>query len=192
MKLLIATHNPAKLEDYKQFCEGLNLEIVSLTDVGVADEFGEGLPTFEDNAKAKAEHYYQLTKIPTLADDSGMEIPFYNMQPGVDTKHWDGRGLNDEKYLKFIVEKIKAIPLDKRQAQLRVVEAYCDGKQTVTAEGIIKGTLTEKIYTGSTTHGYPWDLVFIVSDVGKYYEEVTDQEHNHRKWAFDKIRQYKR
>lgn len=185
MKLLVATFNQGKLEDYQQFCQGTGIHPISLNDLGVSDEFQEVYPTFEENAKAKAEHYYQLTKIPTLADDSGIEIPYLNMEPGVKTKRWANN--ND---IDFIVNKIKEIPIDKRQAQLRVVEAYCDGQQTVLEEGIIKGTLTDKIYTGSTTHGYPWDLVFIVDGLNKYYEEITDLQFNHRKWAFDKLKKH--
>ncbi len=187
MKLLIATHNQGKLEDYRQFCRGMDIDLISLKDLKITDEFDEIYPTFEQNAKAKAEFYYQLAKIPTLADDSGIEIPYYDMGPGVKTKRWTKGNIN------FIVEKIIAIPPDKRQAQLRAVEAYCDGKQTVLEEGIIQGLLTDKIYTGSQTHGYPWDLVFIIPELGKYYEELTDEEnlkYNHRKIAFDKLKQY--
>lgn len=185
MKLVIATFNKGKLEDYRQFCQGTDINLVSLKDLGITDEFNEIYPTFEENAKAKAEFYQRLSGLPTLADDSGIEIPYLNMEPGVRTKRWANN--ND---ISFIAEKIKAIPADHRQAQLRVVEAYCDGKQTVLEEGIIKGTLTDKVYAGSLTHGYPWDLVFIVDGLNKYYEEVTDPKYNHRKWAFDKLKKY--
>ncbi len=190
MKLLIATFNQSKLEDYKSITKDLPLEIVGLKDVGITEEFEEIYNTFEENAKAKAEFYQKLSGLPTLADDSGIEISFYKMEPGVNTRYWDGKGGNDQHYLKFILEKIKAIPPDQRQAQLRVVEAYCDGKQTQTAEGIIKGTLTDKVYNGGEIPGYPWDLVFIVSDINKYYEEIIDTNHNHRKWAFDKLKEF--
>jgi XTP/dITP diphosphohydrolase len=193
MHLLIATSNPAKLKDYKDFAQGLPLKIVSLKDLGVTEEFDEVHRTFEENAKGKAEFYQRLTNLPTLADDSGIEIPFYNMGPGVKTKHWDGRGLNDEQYLKFIVEKIKAIPPENRQAQMRAVLGYSDGKRTILQEGIIAGRLTDKIYRDGASHGYPWDQVFIVGDLNKYYEELTFEEnrqHNHRAIAFDKLKKY--
>ena len=193
MKLLIATGNAAKLKDYQDFAKGLPLEIVSLKEVGVTEEFDEVYKTFEENAKGKAEFYQKLTNLPTLADDSGIEIPFYNMEPGVNTKHWDGKGKNDEEYLKFIVEKIKAIPPGHRQAQMRAVLAYADGRQTILQEGIIKGLLTDKIYREKVSHGYPWDQIFIIPELNKYYEELTFEEnrqHNHRAIAFEKLKKY--
>ena len=190
MKLLVATSNPAKLKDYKDFAKDLSLEIVSLKDAGVTEEFDEVHNTFEQNAKGKAEFYQRLTNLPTIADDSGIEIPFYNNEPGVNTKHWDGKGGNDEHYLNFIVDKIKKIPSEQRQAHLVVVLAYADGKQTVTAEGIIKGVLTDKIYQ-KITYEYPWDAVFFLPELNKYNEEVKqDINWNHRKWAFDKLKKY--
>jgi len=190
-KLLIATFNKGKLEDYKSFLKGLPLELVTLDDMGITQDFNEIHNTFEENAKEKAEFYASLSGVPTLADDSGVEIPFYKMAPGVHTKRWDGIGKNDEHYKKFILEKIKAIPQHQRQAQLRAILALnIDGKTNL-AEGAIKGILTDKVYLNSDTQGYPWDRVFIIPELNKYYEELTEEEnykYNHRRLALVKLK----
>ncbi len=189
-KILIATFNKGKIEDYKSFLKKLPLTPVTLHNLGITDDFEEIYNTFEENAKAKAEFYADLSGLPTLADDSGVEIPFYDMQPGVHTKRWDGVGKNDEHYLNFILEKIKLIPEDQRKGQLRAVLALSIDGKTHLAEGIIKGKLTTEVYKNSATHGYPWDQVFIIPELNKYYEELTEEEnhkYNHRRIAVDKL-----
>jgi len=160
-----------------------------LSDVGIKEDFDEIYDTFEENSKWKSGFYAKLSGLPTIADDSGIEIPFYNMAPGVKTKRWGGN-LNDEEYFSFILDKIKQIPEESRQAQMRAVLTLCIKGAYHQKEGKILGSLTDKVYKSSTTHGYPWDKVFILKDNGKYYEELNDEENytfNHRRIAFDKL-----
>lgn len=190
-KLLIATYNKGKLKDYKSFLKDLPLELVTLNDVGITTEFEEIYETFEENAKGKAEYYHKLSGLPTLADDSGIEIPFYNMGPGVHTKNWNGDDNDHDRYTKFIVEKIKAIPQNKRQAQLRAVVALCIEGKTYLADEKIVGKLTHIVYPHSKTIDYPWDSVFIIADINKYYEGLNDTEnykYNHRRLALEKLK----
>jgi len=189
MRLLIATHNPGKLHDYLQFTKGLPIEIVSLKDIGMIQEFEEVYSTMEENARGKAEFYGKLSGLPTLSDDSGIEIPYYNMEPGANTKHWAGDNVSNEDYFKFILEKIRAIPEGNRQAQFRAVQAYFDGKKTHTSEAIVKGILTPTPHE-TETPGFPWKRVFVLPELNKKYEELSEEEHkqyNHRKIALDKL-----
>ncbi|MCL5008748.1 MAG: hypothetical protein M1400_00200 [Patescibacteria group bacterium] len=191
MKLLIATFNQGKLEDYQSFCRNWGLVAVNLKDVGITEEFEETHDTFEANAKAKAEFYGRLSGLPTLADDSGIEIPFYNMEPGVKTKRWAGPGIQGKDYFNFIVEKIKAIPQKQRRGQMRAVLALYINGQAQLAEGKIIGTFTDQVYTASFTPDYPWDSLFILDANGKYYEALTPEEnleYNHRRVAFEQFK----
>jgi XTP/dITP diphosphohydrolase len=192
-KLLIATFNKGKLEDYKSFLKDLPVKLVTLSNVGISEEFDEIFETFEENAKGKAEYYHQLSNLPTLADDSGIEIPFYDMKPGVYTKNWAEVEVGDVDHHQFRIDKIKAIPFDQRHAQLRAVLALCIDGKTHLAEGVIKGILTDKVYENSSTQGYPWDRVFIIPELNKYYEELSQEEnykYNHRRLALEKLRQF--
>ena len=192
-KLLIATLNQGKLGDYKNFLKDLPLELVTLSELKITQDYDEIHNKFEENARGKAEFYGSISGLPTLADDSGIEIPFYNMEPGVHTRRWDGVGKNDENYIEFIVEKIKQIPEDKRNAQLRAVLALNIKGETNLAEGKIEGILTDKVYSHSDTHGYPWDRVFKIAEINKYYEELAPDEnfrYNHRRIAIDKLKPF--
>jgi XTP/dITP diphosphohydrolase len=192
MKLLIATFNKGKIGDYKEFCKGLPFEVVNLKDVGIKEDFDEIYDTFEENSKGKAEFYAKRSGLATIADDSGVELPFYDMRPGVKTKRWGGN-LTDDEYFAFILDKIKKIPEDKRQAQMRAVLTLCINGNYYQEEGKILGTVTDKVYENSATHGYPWDKVFILDANGKYYEELSkeeDRQFNHRGIAFEKLKHY--
>lgn len=190
-KLLIATYNKGKMGDYKSFLKDLDLELLTLNDLGITEEFEEGFDTFEENARRKAEHYSLLSGLPTLADDSGIEIPFYNMEPGVNTKYWNGEDNDHDRYTAFIVEKIKAIPENKRHAHLRAVLALAIDGKTHISDGRIEGILTDKVYPHSKTIDYPWDSVFIIPELSKYYEGLTPEEnhkYNHRRLALEKLK----
>lgn len=192
MKLLIATFNKGKLEDYKQICKNLPFEVVSLKDIDVKEDFDEIYGTFEKNSLEKAKFYAELSKLPTIADDSGIEIPFYGMAPGVKTKRWGG-DLSEEEYFAFILKKIKQIPEGRRQAQMRAVITLCVDENCYQAEGKILGVLTDKPYECSVTSGYPWDRVFVLDANGKYYEALSREENylfNHRRIAFDELKTY--
>ena len=109
------------------------------------------------------------------------------------SKRWDGIGKNDEHYQQFILEKIKAIPDGQKEAQLRAVLALASRGQIHMSEGVIKGVLTDEVYPHSDTHGYPWDRVFIIPELNKYYEELTPEEnskYNHRRFALEKLKPF--
>ncbi len=188
-KLLIATFNNGKIKDYKEFLSDLPLALVTLSDLGIQQDFDEVFDTFEENARAKAEFYAKLSGLPALSDDSGIEIPYYDMGPGVHTKRWNGDDFDEERYINFIVNKIKAIPADRREAQLRAVLAlYINGKIYL-SETKIKGYLTPVVYKGSTKD-YPWDKVFIIPEENKYYEELDDEEnykYSHRRIGLERL-----
>lgn len=192
-KLLIATFNNGKLGDYKNFLKDLPIELLTLSDVGITKDFDEVFKTFEENAKGKAEFYSKISGLPTLADDSGIEIPFYDMKPGVYTKRWSYVEKSNLDPQEFRLRKIREIPESKRQAQLRAVLALSIDGKTHLSEGIIKGILTDDVYPHSDTHGYPWDRLFVIPELKKYYEELTPQEnfqYNHRRLALENLKKY--
>ena len=80
-KLLVATHNPGKFNEIKQQLVALGIEVVSLKDLGIDQDFEETGSTFEENARGKAQFYHGLSGVPTLADDSGLEVDALDGQP---------------------------------------------------------------------------------------------------------------
>src|SRR5215218_375253 len=94
--LLVATRSEGKLREIRPMFAVAGLTLVSLDDLEIAesDEESELEPysTFEENALSKARYFYEVSGgIPTVADDSGLEIDALSGQPGVKSKRWSGR-----------------------------------------------------------------------------------------------------
>src|SRR5258706_2283452 len=89
-KLLIATHNPAKLYELKNFFSDLSLELVSLTDVGITEDIEEDGKTYQENSQKKALFYAKKSNLPAISDDGGIEIAALDNAPGVHSKRWLG------------------------------------------------------------------------------------------------------
>ncbi|MCD4760329.1 non-canonical purine NTP pyrophosphatase, partial [bacterium] len=110
-KLLIATHNPGKFEEIKNRLSSLNVDIISLKDLNIKEDFEETGDTFKANAKGKAEFYYNLSKVPTLADDSGLVVDALNGEPGVKSRNWLGYRGTDKEILNHLMERMKDVPV---------------------------------------------------------------------------------
>ena len=95
-RLLIATGSAHKLAELRQLLDLPGTELVSLADLGLADSAEETGATFEDNATIKALHYAALSGLPTLADDSGLEVDVLGGRPGVRTRRYAGPDATDE------------------------------------------------------------------------------------------------
>ncbi len=96
-RLLIATTNPAKLAEYKLILRdlGIDLDLVSIADVGISESPEETGATFTENALIKARFYFERARIATLADDGGLEIDALGGEPGVRSHRWLGSGGED-------------------------------------------------------------------------------------------------
>src|SRR5258708_35149893 len=132
-QLLIATTNPAKLAEYKLILRdvGIELELVSLGDVGISESPEETGSTFTENALIKARFYFERAGIATLADDGGLEIDALGGEPGVRSHRWLGSGGDDsdEALVAEVIRRMKTVETARRSARLRAATAliYDDG-----------------------------------------------------------------
>ena len=95
-RLLVATHSEHKLRELRQLLALPVAELVSLDDIGVVDEPVEDGDTFEANAAIKARAGLEATGLPTLADDSGLEVDALDGAPGVRTRRYAGVDATDD------------------------------------------------------------------------------------------------
>jgi XTP/dITP diphosphohydrolase len=95
-RLLIATGSRHKFGELRDLLRLPNTQLVSLRDMGISDEPVEDGLTFEANATIKGLYYAQVSGLPTLADDSGLEVDALDGRPGVQTRRYAGPDATDE------------------------------------------------------------------------------------------------
>lgn len=193
VKLLIATTNKAKLKEFEIYFSYYfpQLRLLSLSDLKVNVSPLENGKTFEENALVKARFYAKKTGLYTLADDGGFEIKALGGKPGVLSKRWPGYEATDEELVKMVMIKLKGVPLEKRQAQLRTVVVVVDPKGQVIAkeEGKIEGIIPQKPASWIEKN-FPFRAVLYLPQFKKFYQELSKKEHNivnHRKKVIAKI-----
>lgn len=114
--MLVATRSEHKLRELRQLLALPNAELLTLDDVGVVDEPVEDGQTFEENAAIKARAGLAATGLPTLADDSGLEVDALGGAPGVRTRRYAGEDATDEQNNQKLLDALDGLPPDQRGA----------------------------------------------------------------------------
>ena len=175
-KLLIATGNPGKARELAQLLTGLPYTLVTLADVGLPDDVEETGATLEENAAIKARAYACRSGLPTLADDSGLEVDALGGAPGVHSKRYAGESATDAERVSHLLDQMARVPDPERTAQFRCVLAMASPEgQAVTREGVCRGMIM-RVPQGSDGFGY--DPVFWVPELGRTLAELTLAEKN--------------
>lgn len=184
-KVLLATNNAGKLREFREILGDL-FEIVSLRDLALEADPEETGTTFEENALLKAEYSCKRSGLPTLADDSGLEVDALDGAPGIYSARFAPGSDMDrlEKLLQVMQGK------DKRAARYvaAVAMVWPDGRQ-VTVRGICEGTLTE---SPSGNGGFGYDPIFMPNGYDKTYGCLSEEEKNktsHRGKAIAALRE---
>jgi XTP/dITP diphosphohydrolase len=193
MQLLLATRSSGKLRELRALFAGTRFQVVDLRDVGIAETAAENIveqfETFEENALAKARYFWDLTRLPTIADDSGLCVDALGGAPGVRSKRWSdrpdlaGQALDDANNAK-LVSAVRQLPEIRRSARYVCVAAFTDGKRVITSRGESEGRI---IVDPSGAGGFGYDPYFYSSDLGMTFAEATleaKEEVSHRGRAF--------
>lgn len=188
MKILIATKNPGKAREIKEFL-GNSFQTVALTDFSDAPDVEETGETFEKNALLKAQAYFKWSGIPSITDDGGLEIDFLNGEPGVKSRRWPGYEATDEELIEMVLKKLQNVPKEKRTSRLRTLGLYFDGKNILSRTASISGSVVES-YCGHCEKGYPFRAIFLIPQLNKLYQDLTYDEHekiNHRRIVYSQL-----
>lgn len=162
-KLLIATHNPGKVREYRALLADLPLAVTWLDDEGITFEVEETGATFAENAILKARAYAAATGLLTWADDSGLEVDALGGAPGVYSARYGAPAVQgDEARFRFLLANLDGVPDQERTARFRCVVALSMPAGDVqTAEGACEGRIGEE---PRGEHGFGYDPVFLVAE----------------------------
>ena len=170
LKLLLASNNAHKVVEFRRLFERLPLELVTPRDIGLEMDVDETGETFEANARLKAHAFAAASGLPSLADDSGIEVDALDGRPGVYSARYGGEGLDDEGRVQLLLREMDGVPDAKRTARYRVVLVLADpsGDEQAT-EGRCEGRVG---YAPSGANGFGYDPVFFVPAFGKTIAEL--------------------
>ena len=158
-RLLIATGSKHKFGELSELLDLPNTDLVSLAEVGITGDIDETGATFEDNARLKARHYATASGLPTLADDSGIEVDALGGRPGVKTRRYAGPDATDEKNNRKLLGEMEAFyGPSERTARYQCVLVLCeDGEFAETTRGTFEGRVA---FEPRGKGGFGYDPIF--------------------------------
>jgi XTP/dITP diphosphohydrolase len=181
-RLLLATRSRHKIGELEQMLALPGVELVSPDDVGIAGEPIEDAETFEANAEIKARFYASRSGLPTLADDSGLEVDALEGGPGVYTKRYAGEDASDDDNNRKLLGALAGLPAERRGARYICVLAFLDpgSAEVIFSTGTFDGRITT-VARGQGGFGY--DPIFQPLDEpieGRTVAQMSAAEKNAR------------
>ncbi len=183
--IFLASGNPHKIVELRQLLESLQIQIRSTRDLDDAEEVEEDQPDLTGNALKKARYWFDKTGLPSLADDTGLEVVVLNGAPGVYSARYAGENVtyadNVEKLLRELEGKTD------RKARFRTVIAYVTDQGEQIFEGVCNGIITTEI---KGEKGFGYDPVFRPDGYSETFAELSAEEKNrisHRGRALEKF-----
>ena len=178
MKIVIATRNRHKAVELQTLLRLSGCDVVCLDEVdphGNIPEVEETGTSFEENAFLKARTIAKITGLPSVADDTGLEVDALGGAPGIFSARYAGESCTYEDNVKKLLSELSVIATDRRTARFITVAVYVDKETELSAEGVVEGVITEK---PEGFGGFGYDPVFSVLDMKKTYAELSDEEKN--------------
>jgi XTP/dITP diphosphohydrolase len=176
MKILIATSNPGKLKQMETYLNGVDLEFFSLKNFDIKDAPYEDGETFEKNALIKAKFYFEKTKMPTIAEDSGILVDALPNELGVKTRRWGaGEKASDKEWISYFLEKMKNLPINKRGAKFISCITFVTQNLEKTFHGECIGTIT-KTLEAEIKEGIPLSSCFKPFGYDRVYSALNLEE----------------
>lgn len=181
--IIFATTNAGKIREIREILQGKDVEVKTLTEIGFCDEIEENGTTFRENAtiKAKAvadyckEKYEEPGTVIVLADDSGLEIDYYDKKPGVMSHRWLGERTYPQA-MADVMEDMADVPDEKRSARfVCAMAAVVSETNIITVQETIEGRIA---YEMKGENGFGYDPFFYVPEYGCTTAEMTPEQKN--------------
>jgi XTP/dITP diphosphohydrolase len=191
--LLVATLNPGKLREFRDYLTGLPFTVAGLHSFPSVSPSPENGETFEENARQKASYYSRLFPGLTLADDSGIVVDALDGEPGVYSARYLSPSATDAERCLEIMRRMRNVAEPERSARFVCCLALAhQGEVIETFDGTIEGQITYEI-RGSNGFGY--DPIFLLPKLNRTMAELSAAEKlevSHRGQALRKLSGYLR
>ncbi len=190
--ILIATGNAGKKAEIKALLAGSGFRFIGLEELGNAPDVEETGDTYRENATLKARAYASHFGVPSLADDSGLEVAALGGIPGVRSARYGGISMPFAEKMQMLLDELAKVPHLPRDARFVCSMALADrdGSILVCEDGICTGSITRE---ARGTNGFGYDPIFIPTGFDATFAELDDLVKNnisHRALAAAKIKRY--
>lgn len=186
--LVLATHNIHKQTEMNFILSRLGVTVIGLDQFPEIKSIEETGTTLIENALIKARTVHEITGLPSLADDTGLEVDALNGAPGVYSARFAGENATYEDNVNKMLIALKGIPYDKRRARFRTVLAFVDSKSELSEDGAIEGRIINK---ARGKDGFGYDPIFKPESYDITFAEMTSEQKNrisHRARALEKMK----
>ena len=173
VNILIGTNNKGKLREIRALLPK-NIKIFSTNDFKIKSPNENG-KTFEENSIIKSKFFSKKSKLPCLADDSGLEIDILDKAPGIFSARWGGKNSNFNKAIKKVYKELDKKDKNWRKKKVKArfvcVLSICFlDKKIVCVKGIIDGSISLK---PKGKNGFGYDPIFIPKGKKKNFGEIS-------------------
>jgi len=166
------------MREMRQIATGSPLEWHGLDEFPELPEVEETGATFAENARLKALEYAAATGLPTLADDSGLEVDALDGAPGVHSARYAGERHDFAANNRKLIQSLAGVPPERRGARFRCAMAFAiDGRVLFETAGEFEGQICDQ---PRGTNGFGFDPHFLVPELGLTAAELPPPEKNAR------------
>jgi len=188
-KIILATQNRGKVNEFRQMLADYQVEVLSLIDLNYQNEIEETGSTFTENALIKARAIAtENPGVMVIADDSGLAVDALSGKPGVYSARYAGTDATDDENIDKLLAELQMVETKKRSARFVCVLVVIDEKGK---ECIVTGTCEGQILSERRgTAGFGYDPIFYVPKLMKTTAEMDQDEKSaisHRGQAFAKL-----
>ena len=189
LELVVATNNAHKVKEYAEMFEGYDIKFYSMKDLGIVCNPDENGETYEANSLIKAEALAKLTKMPVIADDSGLNVVALNNFPGIHSSRFaDSYGGNKIANIKLI-EKLAQFS-DKSAFFTCVITLMNVEEKPLQFKGICRGKILDKPVGEG---GFGYDPIFYSEEAQMPFGEASPEiknKYSHRAKAVEQLIEY--
>ena len=188
-EIVIASSNKHKVSEITQKIHSYFQKIYSLSDFPKIGDIKEDGNSVLENSFIKSRVTFDYTNIPSVADDTALEVDYLNGDPGLFTARYAGENVTYDDNMNKLLNVMDGVPFDDRTARFRTVVTYVDGGiNDFFVEGILEGYILEE---KQGEFGFGYDPVFFVPEKGKSLASISSEiknEISHRGLAIDKFK----
>ena len=175
MKLVLATHNDGKILEMQYALKDTSVDVITLKDFPHIDEIPETGQTLLENAFIKAKTVFNETGLPSLADDTGLEIDALSGEPGVYSARYAGENASYLDNCAKVLSKLDGVRPEDRTARFRTIMAFVGKDKKFHCEGNVNGLIIDEMIGHN---GFGYDPIFYYPKLEKTFAELKKDEKN--------------